>query len=988
MDQQYNSIQVNHHSLVFKTRACFLLAIAFPILLLFRLGVEHYDLKESLLKRQLLDSHKAVSEQFQGIYSDYLQSLRTLAREFTKNPALKNLSGSKNTSLWLNIARGAFRRLEEDPRQLLKFRMAYSRLSIAYGKKIGASLFVSRAFSEFKSPLRINAYVLEQSILDPGYREYNYMPSKSPIPEPSMKRLFPRGVPEMETKEELQAFIRNAGYRDYYTIVPSHPALYSQDALVNTMWEELVQLYRPVFRSFVFGRKIGRLVPDHADEIFQQDVLKIRDKFFPLKFWNRYIELYWQTLPTNFSFEAYEQDSETAKAKEGVLPHGIMVAMLDSVSAENHFLAFLDGSGKTKFLKPVFSALDSWRSLMKSHDLSFHLIRHKKEKKEDESKQKGTYDTFIQINPLENNSSITPFVKNLGEIQLFRELESLEGIQDLSTGNLSLEGEDLRNYYQRHFPRDAIDGPPTTEHAASLARKAGHSQSFRFQDEQGRAMLGTIVSSRSFPEMFYFIFNSMERLETPLRNQVLILGAIGFLIILFTWVLGTLLSHKVVDPILNLNQEVKNLIKNRKSKTLAVKTNNELGRLASHFHALASKVSSRIQTLNFLREIHRDLLNQDSHKILPAILNGVVVQSRASWGCLGVFDSTVPIKSSDYLWSSSGEVHFEEVLSFFREKAESMSEPTQFWHKSPSESSAGGILCCAAPPQPKPGDSEKKIIIFLADIEKDFEPALLEGLAHQARSVAGKKILEDVDKDTSLGREIQEHLLPQTLPDKQSGLELGSVYTPARQVGGDFLGWYVLAGTRRYRFFVGDVCGRDVGASLVASQIRARVRISSADETFPSLMMNLHQTVLENRQSELFVSLALCEVDLDKGRVQLARAGHCLPFYVRSNRTLLPLKCQGIPLGIPWAGSWIPYECDLQPGDCIMLCTNGIPMAENSRGKRFGLGRLQTRFQNGPGLNSQQWVSQLSDELQSFQEGAIPEDDLALLRIRWRGPES
>ena len=202
-----------------------------------------------------------------------------------------------------------------------------------------------------------------------------------------------------------------------------------------------------------------------------------------------------------------------------------------------------------------------------------------------------------------------------------------------------------------------------------------------------------------------------------------------------------------------------------------------------------------------------------------------------------------------------------------------------------------------------------------------------------------KRAEQRMARDLERAREIQRALLPSDKPDVR-GVEIAARCVPALEVGGDF---YDLLpyGDDRLAIAVGDVVGKGSGAALLAALGIGLLREHAAQHPCaPEEMLveiNRHlQMALVNGQ---FVTLAFAVYDAAKREICIANAGFPLPVLIR-NGTALPLAVRGVPLGLFTPSSYDPLRLQLQSGDIVVFCSDGIHEQANGSGEEFGLPRL------------------------------------------------
>lgn len=194
--------------------------------------------------------------------------------------------------------------------------------------------------------------------------------------------------------------------------------------------------------------------------------------------------------------------------------------------------------------------------------------------------------------------------------------------------------------------------------------------------------------------------------------------------------------------------------------------------------------------------------------------------------------------------------------------------------------------------------------------------------------------------DLETAREIQKRLLP-TDPPQLAGVDIAAAYEPARQLGGDFYD-FLPYGEGRVALAAGDVAGKGAAAALQGSLaiglLREHVMTHPCDPAEMLTHMNTHliRPALDNR----FIAMAFAVYDTDGRTLTLANGGFPRPHLIRSGG-IEEIPAHGVPLGVLDDGEYEQLTLDLQPGDLVVFCSDGLHECRNARGEEFGDGRLQ-----------------------------------------------
>lgn len=243
---------------------------------------------------------------------------------------------------------------------------------------------------------------------------------------------------------------------------------------------------------------------------------------------------------------------------------------------------------------------------------------------------------------------------------------------------------------------------------------------------------------------------------------------------------------------------------------------------------------------------------------------------------------------------------------------------------------------------------------------------------------------ERMDQEMRLARLIQQTLLPQAPPD-MPGWKLALHYQPARAVGGDFYDFFPLP-DGRIVIAIGDVTDKGVPAALVMASTRAILRGSARRMLPPSeALRRTNELLLPEIPKHMFVTCLYAILDPRTGVFQFANAGHNLPIGCH-NGSIRELRATGMPLGLMEDMDYEEQTAIIQPGECLLLYSDGLVEAHNPTGSLFGFDRLHRKmaaFKRQDGT----LVEYLMNDLKSFTgDGWEQEDDVTLMTLHFQSP--
>lgn len=195
-----------------------------------------------------------------------------------------------------------------------------------------------------------------------------------------------------------------------------------------------------------------------------------------------------------------------------------------------------------------------------------------------------------------------------------------------------------------------------------------------------------------------------------------------------------------------------------------------------------------------------------------------------------------------------------------------------------------------------------------------------------------------------LAQDVQQALLPATAP-KIRGFDLAGVSLYSDETGGDYFDFVPVGPPDRWAVMVGDVSGHGISAALLMTTIRATLRARLPGSDSPSdLLASVNTLLAEDISGGRFMSLFCLFIEAGQAEAVWSSAGHggCHLFDPASG-SLTPLATDDIPLGIDPAWAFAPsHRRALQPGQILLLGTDGLLEARDVLGHEFGTAGLKT----------------------------------------------
>jgi sigma-B regulation protein RsbU (phosphoserine phosphatase) len=240
-----------------------------------------------------------------------------------------------------------------------------------------------------------------------------------------------------------------------------------------------------------------------------------------------------------------------------------------------------------------------------------------------------------------------------------------------------------------------------------------------------------------------------------------------------------------------------------------------------------------------------------------------------------------------------------------------------------------------------------------------------------------------LQSDLDTAREIQQQLLP-TGAREVPGLDLATAYVPARELGGDFYD-FLPYGQGQLAIALGDVSGKGTAAALYGSLAIGTLReVVVAHHYAPAQMLaTLNERLRAARLDARFIAMLFAVYEASARRLTIANAGGPHPLLIRDG-AVETIRVDGVPLGLLPNTEYDEIVLELQPGDVVVLASDGIHESENSAEEEFGIERLSAILGGvtleDAGYQVAQKILQATDAFAGA--GMPPHDDRTILVLR------
>jgi len=276
--------------------------------------------------------------------------------------------------------------------------------------------------------------------------------------------------------------------------------------------------------------------------------------------------------------------------------------------------------------------------------------------------------------------------------------------------------------------------------------------------------------------------------------------------------------------------------------------------------------------------------------------------------------------------------------------------------------------------QPYSTDDRK----LLAGLASQVAPAIrVAQLVRQQEAQAKER--ERIEQELRVASLIQQTLLPKEVPHL-SGWEIEAYYQSARAVGGDIYDFIPLR-DGRMGLVIGDVTDKGVPAALVMATTRTTLRTMATQTDNPGeVLARANESLIPGMPPAMFVTCFYGILNPATGDIVYANAGHNLP-YVRTSEGVIEMRATGMPLGLMTGMNYEVAHARINPGETVLLTSDGIVEQHDQTGNMFGFPRLMdlvAKHEAGQDL-----ISTILARLDGFRgEDGEQEDDVTMVTVR------
>ncbi len=250
-----------------------------------------------------------------------------------------------------------------------------------------------------------------------------------------------------------------------------------------------------------------------------------------------------------------------------------------------------------------------------------------------------------------------------------------------------------------------------------------------------------------------------------------------------------------------------------------------------------------------------------------------------------------------------------------------------------------------------------------------------------ARLVERERERQRLEQEINIARDIQQALLPRNFPDTPN-FSVTGVNFPCLSVGGDYFDVFPLSDGRT-AFVIADVSGKGLGAAILTTMLQGALSAMTLGTDPARVFNHVNRFLCEHSEVGRYATVFFGLLDND-GHLEFINAGHPSPFLIRRGAAEEAFTEGSFPVGLVPEAQYSAVCLKLEPGDTLVLFTDGVTEAMDPEEQLFGVPRLRQVLTGQIECPLEQLQKCVLEAVENFTRGARQADDLTLLIVRYR----
>jgi serine phosphatase RsbU (regulator of sigma subunit)/pSer/pThr/pTyr-binding forkhead associated (FHA) protein len=254
------------------------------------------------------------------------------------------------------------------------------------------------------------------------------------------------------------------------------------------------------------------------------------------------------------------------------------------------------------------------------------------------------------------------------------------------------------------------------------------------------------------------------------------------------------------------------------------------------------------------------------------------------------------------------------------------------------------------------------------------------GTLDNARLVERERERQRLEQEINIARDIQQGLLPRGFKD-YANMDLSGCNFPCLSVGGDYYDVFPI-GDGRTAFLIADVSGKGLGAALLTTMLQGALS-GMTFGTDPARVFNhINRFLCDHAEVGRYATMFLGVMDA-QGHLEFINAGHPSPFLIRRGKAETPFTEGSYPVGLVPEAEYTAACLRLEPGDTLVLYSDGVTEAMDPEDEMFGMKRFEEVLNDTSDVTLEHLQERILEAVENFARGARQADDLTLLLVRF-----
>jgi len=250
-----------------------------------------------------------------------------------------------------------------------------------------------------------------------------------------------------------------------------------------------------------------------------------------------------------------------------------------------------------------------------------------------------------------------------------------------------------------------------------------------------------------------------------------------------------------------------------------------------------------------------------------------------------------------------------------------------------------------------------------------------------ARLVERERERQRMEQEINIARDIQQALLPRDFREFPH-LAVSGINFPCLSVGGDYFDVFPLS-DRRTAFLIADVSGKGLGAALLTTMLQGALSGMTLGTDPARVFNHVNRFLCSHSEVGRYATMFFGILDQD-GELDYINAGHPSPFLIRHGVAEEPFTEGSYPVGLVQEAEYVTARVKLEPGDTLILFSDGVTEAMDPGDELYGVPRLREVLTGQSNCALDKLQKSILESVENFAKGAHQADDLTLLIVRYR----